>query len=101
MSETELNGYDIIGYCSGILFPASLLPQLYKSCKTKELDDISYGWQGVFMSGLIGSIVYGIHYDLKPIYLSAGVEVLLMGTLVAMKYIYSSPIPPVADTENP
>ena len=38
----EDNIYDILGYLSGILFSASLIPQLYKSCKTKKLHDISF-----------------------------------------------------------
>ena len=32
-----LNIYDICGYISGILFPLSLFPQVYKSYKTKKL----------------------------------------------------------------
>ena len=86
--DSEFDVYEAVGYASGILFPSALVPQVYKSCKTKELDDISYGWQFVFMSGLVGSIVYGIHHDLKPIYLSSMVEFGLMSSLIIMKYWY-------------
>ena len=37
----EIDIYDIFGYSSGILFAGSLIPQLYKSYKSKELNDIS------------------------------------------------------------
>ena len=89
MCEREFDAYEAVGYASGILFPSALVPQVYKSCKTKELDDISYGWQSVFMCGLMGSIVYGIHHDLKPIYLSSMVEFALMSSLIFMKYFYT------------
>jgi len=92
MCERDFDEYEVIGYLSGILFPCALIPQVYKSCRTRELDDISYGWQFVFMNGLVGSIVYGIHNDLKPIYLSSMVEFVLMSSLVCMKYIYSGPV---------
>lgn len=93
MCERSFDEYEMIGYMSGILFPCALVPQVYKSCKTKELGDISYGWQFVFMSGLVGSIVYGIHNDLKPIYLSSMVEFTLMSSLVLMKCLYSPHAP--------
>ena len=48
----ELDFYDTCGYISGFLFASSLVPQLYKSCKIKQLDDISYYWQFTFLSGM-------------------------------------------------
>ena len=100
MCEREFDVYEAVGYASGILFPSALVPQVYKSYKTKELEDISYGWQTVFMSGLVGSIVYGIRYDLKPIYLSSMVEFVLMTSLVIMKYIYT-PVKKETQVEDP
>jgi MtN3 and saliva related transmembrane protein len=99
MCEREFDAYDAVGYASGILFPSALVPQVYKSFKTKELDDLSYGWQFVFMSGLVGSIVYGVHRDLKPIYLSSMAEFVLMSSLIIMKYIHT-PEKNVAQVES-
>jgi MtN3 and saliva related transmembrane protein len=89
MCDREFDGYEAIGYATGILFPAALVPQVYKSYKTKELDDISYSWQCVFMGGLFGSVVYGLKHQLIPIYMSAIVEICLMTSLVVMKFVYS------------
>ena len=63
--------YEICGYLAGILFACSLVPQLYKSCKTKNLDDISYGWQTIYILAIILGLIYSIHRDLPPVYLSS------------------------------
>ena len=33
--------YEACGYGAGILFASGFIPQIYKSYKTKDLDDIS------------------------------------------------------------
>ena len=84
----EDNIYDILGYLSGILFSASLIPQLYKSCKTKKLHDISFEWQSIFLLGLLCLFIYSYHYDLKPVYIPALFETSFMITLLIMKIYY-------------
>ena len=84
----EDNMYDILGYLSGILFSASLIPQLYKSYKSKELDDISLCWQSIFLLGLLCLFIYSFHYDLKPVYIPAIFESSFMITLLIMKIYY-------------
>ena len=84
----EFNVYMVCGYISGILFPLSLIPQVYKSYKTKNLNDISYYWQITFIFSLICAIIYSVYYDLKPIYLSSILELILILSLTIMKYIY-------------
>lgn len=80
--------YEVCGYGAGILFASGFIPQIYKSYKTKDLDDISYGWQFIFTTGVILGIIYSIHYDLKPIYICSFVELTFMIILITMKYIY-------------
>ena len=81
--------YDLCGYGAGILFAAGFIPQIYKSYKTKNMDDISYGWQFIFLIGVILGIVYSVHKDLPPIYLCSAVELVFMIILIIMKYSYS------------
>ena len=84
-----LDFYDICGYGAGILFASGFIPQIYKSYKTKNMDDISYGWQFIFLTGVILGIIYSVHKDLPPIYLCSIVELLFMVILITMKYVYS------------
>ena len=77
--------YELCGYSAGILFASSLIPQVYKSFKTKELDDISIIWQFVFILGLLLGIIYSYHHNLKPIYICSFIELLLMIILLLLK----------------
>ena len=95
----EIDIYDIFGYSSGILFAGSLIPQLYKSYKTKELNDISICWQSIFLLGLIFLFIYSFHNDLKPVYIPASVETSFMLLLIIMKLYYHN-TPPEIEEDN-
>ena len=90
--------YEVCGYGAGILFASGFIPQIYKSYKTKDLDDISYGWQFIFTSGVVLGIIYSVHYDLKPIYICSTVELCFMIILIGMKIMYGKKN---SDIENP
>jgi uncharacterized protein with PQ loop repeat len=92
--------YEICGYLAGILFASSLIPQIYKSCLTKELNDISFGWQGIYILAAILGLIYAIHNDLKPIYISNSVELVFMLLLLSMKLYYKDRIR-IRDSEDP
>lgn len=77
--------YELCGYSAGILFASSLIPQVYKSFKTKELNDISIIWQLIFVLALVLGIIYSYHNDLKPIYICSFIELLLMIILLLLK----------------
>ncbi len=77
--------YEICGYGAGILFASSLIPQVYKSFQTKELDDISLIWQIVFIIASILGIIYSVHLNLKPIYICSFIELFLMTILIILK----------------
>ena len=94
-----INIYETCGYLAGIFFALSLVPQLYKSCKSKNLDDISYGWQTIYIIAIILGLIYSIHKDLTPVYLSSSAELIFMIILVLMKYYYRNIS--VSDIENP
>ena len=84
-----MNIFDICGYIAGIFFASCLIPQVYKSYKTKKLDDISYCWQFSYIFAIILSIIYSGHYLLYPILLSSVIEFVLMFILIIMKRYYS------------
>ena len=81
--------YEICGYTAGILFASGFIPQIYKSYKTKNMDDISYAWQFRFMIGVILGIIYSIHNNLLPIYICSTIELVFMIILICMKIYYS------------
>ena len=80
--------YEFCGYTAGIFFAGSLVPQIHKSYVTKDMDDISCGWQLLLIIALLMSLVYSIHMDLPPVYISTFLELVFMITLVIMKIMY-------------
>jgi MtN3 and saliva related transmembrane protein len=83
-----LDFYELCGYGAGILFASGFIPQIYKSYKTKNMDDISYGWQFIFMAGVILGIIYSVHKNLPPIYICSFIELVFMIVLIIMKVVY-------------
>tara|TARA_B100000214_G_scaffold359470_1_gene320945 strand:- start:402 stop:686 length:285 start_codon:yes stop_codon:yes gene_type:complete len=94
-----MDPYDICGYGAGILFASGFIPQIHKSYKTKNMDDISYAWQFIFLTGVILGIIYSVHKDLPPIYICSSVELVCMVTLISMK-VYYEKYPCSSDIEN-
>ena len=96
--------YELFGYSSGFLFAISLVPQLYKSCKTKQLDDMSYLWQLIFLTGMILNLIYSYQKNLKPVFIPASFEASFMLILFLMKIYYDNQnkrINSTNDIENP
>ena len=81
--------YEFCGYSAGIFFASSLVPQIHKSYVTKDMGDISYGWQILLIIALLMSLVYSVHMNLPPVYISTLLELVFMITLVIMKISYT------------
>lgn len=97
-----MNFYELCGYISGFLFAVSLVPQVYKSCKTKQLRDLSIIHQIIFLFGMGLMLIYSIREDLKPIYIPALCETFFMLQLFIMKIYYrKNELIKDNDIENP
>ena len=79
---------DLIGYSGGIVLSLCLIPQIHKIIKTKEVENISYIWQIMYIIGLGLHLSYGIHYNLLPIYIPTIIEICLITFLFILKLIY-------------
>lgn len=79
---------DLIGYAAGALLAICLIPQVYKSWKTKSTKDISVSWTLLYMAGLFLWFLYGIGLQAFPIIIFAGLEFLMATSLFALKLIY-------------
>jgi MtN3 and saliva related transmembrane protein len=54
-----MNIEEIIGIGAGVCTASSLLPQVIKTIKTKEAEEVSIGMLLILLAGLILWIVYG------------------------------------------
>ncbi len=70
---------DLIGYAAGILGMISFIPQLIKTYKTKQANDISMAMLWLFMLTNALYIIYGIALSLTPVVIT-----LLLSTVIVI-----------------
>ncbi|UOU98597.1 SemiSWEET transporter [Chryseobacterium daecheongense] len=78
----------MLGIIAGILTSASMVPQLVKVLKEKNVEDLSWIMLLVLISGVSLWVWYGIMKEEWPIILSNAFSVLLNGTLLICYFIY-------------
>ncbi|ROH97545.1 SemiSWEET transporter [Chryseobacterium daecheongense] len=79
---------NILGIIAGILTSASMVPQLVKVLKEKNVEDLSWVMLLVLISGVSLWVWYGIMKEEWPIILSNAFSVLLNSTLLVCYFIY-------------
>jgi MtN3 and saliva related transmembrane protein len=90
MCDVDNDIVNIMGYSGGIILSVCLFPQILKIIKTKEVKNISYIWQLMYIIGLCLNFVYSFHYNLLPIYIPCIIELLFIVFLTFLKFIYSN-----------
>lgn len=79
---------DSIGILAGILTSASMLPQLFKVIRKKEVDDLSVKMIGILLAGVILWVVYGILKQEWPIILSNTFSAIVNSILLCCYFLY-------------
>ena len=80
---------DLFGYFAAILTTAAFLPQLIKTLKTKQADDVSLTTLIMFIIGVFSWIIYGYNISSKPI-LIANFITLILNLLILVSKVYFS-----------
>jgi len=80
----------VIGTIAGILTSVSMIPQLIKVLKEKDVENLSWGMIAVLLTGVSLWVVYGIMKDELPIVLSNGFSVLVNTTLLIYYFRYKN-----------
>lgn len=78
----------IIGTIAGILTSTSMIPQLIKVLRTKDVGDLSWLMICVLLSGVTLWTYYGILQDEWPIILTNGFSVLTNSFLLFLVWLY-------------
>ena len=89
MCETNNDIVNTMGYAGGIILSVCLFPQILKIIKTKEVENISYIWQFMYILGLGLNFVYSFYYKLLPIYISCIIELAFIIFMTFLKLYYS------------
>ena len=80
----------VIGTIAGILTSISMLPQLLKVLKEKDVENLSWGMIAVLLTGVSLWVVYGIMKEELPIIISNGFSVLVNTTLLIYYFKYKN-----------
>lgn len=80
----------VIGTIAGILTSISMIPQLIKVLKEKDVENLSWGMIAVLLTGVSLWVVYGIMKEELPIILSNGFSVLVNTTLLIYYFKYKN-----------
>jgi MtN3 and saliva related transmembrane protein len=83
-----LDATDIIGTLSGLLTTIAFIPQVWRTWRTKSVEDLSFGMLLTFGAGVSGWLTYGILLRELPIILANAITLLLTGLLIAFKFRY-------------
>ncbi len=78
----------LIGFIAGIFTSASMLPQLIKVLRKKEVADLSWLMICVLLAGVSLWVYYGILKEEWPIILSNGLSVIINLILLVCFFLY-------------
>ncbi len=80
---------EIIGLIAGIITSMGFLPQIFKSFKTKKLEDVSYLMPIVLSLGMVIWFVYGYLKNSFSVMTANTFGIICCLSLIFMKKIYS------------
>ena len=83
----------LLGYVAGAITTGSFLPQVYKTYKTKSVEDLSYWMLLLMFTGLTLWLLYGIELNELPIILTNAITGALVISLIVMKYVFTKNYP--------
>ena len=79
---------DTIGFVAAALIAANMLPQIYKSWKTKQVDDVSLSMILFVLAGSFLWFVYGILIQSIPVIVSDSLGTLTSLMILGIKLKY-------------
>jgi len=81
---------NIIGFTAAFFISINLLPQIWKSIKTKEVEDLSLSMILIVLAGSILWLAYGVILLSWPIIVSDGFGTLTSFVLLVIKLVYGA-----------
>ena len=79
---------DIFGYAGTVTGVSFLIPQVYKTYRTKSVEDLSWGMLGIFFLNCVLWSTYGILNAAMPIILTNAAALAVNLALIVLKVRY-------------
>ena len=78
----------VFGLVGGATISLSLLPQVYKTYRSRSATDISYLYQAVYIIGCTLGNMYALYEGLWPVYIPGLFEEFMIILLISMKIYF-------------
>jgi MtN3 and saliva related transmembrane protein len=78
----------IIGYLATIVGTSIMLPQIYKSIKTKSVSDVSWGMLVLYFLNCLLWLIYGILILASPLMITNGIALAISILQIVLKIKY-------------
>jgi len=85
MDNYEVTSIELLGYIGGMVLAVALVPQVYASFKSWSTADLSYGWQCVYILGLLLNFVYFVLVDAVAAWVTLCIEIFFALLLFGLK----------------
>ena len=79
---------ELLGFVAAGLSAISFLPQLIKIWRFRSVKDISTGMYVIYAVSVILWLIYGIIINSEPLILAAILTLILVSTILTMKYLW-------------
>ena len=77
-----------VGSLAGSLTTLSFLPQVIRVYKLKTAHDLSYGYLGMFATGVFAWFIYGVLIRSVPVITTNLVTLALVAAIIVMKWYF-------------
>ena len=81
---------DMFGYAGMVTGVSFTLPQVYKTYRTKSIEDISWGMLVLLVLNCVFWFSYGYLQDSLPLLLTNGLSLFVVSVLIVLKIRYSN-----------
>ena len=82
------NTYNYVGLIGSLILSFSIIPQVYKTFKSKSAEDLSYKWLVSTVIGLTLVNIYAVNFNLWSLYIPGFMELLFVIVLFYLKNYY-------------
>lgn len=89
----------IIGYVAAAVGSMLMVPQVIRSWRTRQVDDLSFGMVWLYVTNCALWLAYGVLAGLPPVWLTNGVALAISLVQLALKVRYGRANNPAAARE--
>lgn len=78
---------DALGYVAGVVVNGASAPQIIKTVRTGSARDLSWGYLGMYLTGVVAGVIYAMAVGAEPVVLANAIGVVGGSTLCVAKAV--------------